>query len=99
MYNIGFMQGRLSPIIEGKIQCFPWEYWKKEFEIAKRIKINLMEWTLDQKELHKNPLMTEKGRTIIKNLIKENDVNIQSLTEIVLCKNHFGKKMELKKII
>ena len=97
MYNIGFMQGRLSPIIEGKIQCFPWKYWEKEFEIAKRIKINLMEWTLDQKELHNNPLMTEKGRAIIKNLIKENDVNIQSLTGDCFMQKPFWKENGVEK--
>ena len=56
-----------------------------------------MEWTLDQKELHKNPLMTEKGRTIIKNLIKENDVNIQSLTGDCFMQKPFWKENGVEK--
>ena len=32
--KIGFMQGRLSSKVNGKIQAFPWESWKEEFEIA-----------------------------------------------------------------
>ena len=28
------MQGRLSPLVDGKIQAFPWNYWKQEFKIA-----------------------------------------------------------------
>ena len=33
--RIGFMQGRLSPMVNGKIQAFPYETWKNEFAIAK----------------------------------------------------------------
>ena len=97
MYNIGFMQGRLSPIIDGKIQCFPWDYWKNEFEIAKRIKINLMEWTLDQEELYKNPLMTKEGRIIIKDLIKDNEVCVQSLTGDCFMQKPFWKEKGVEK--
>ena len=97
MYNIGFMQGRLSPIIDGKIQCFPWDYWKNEFEIAKRIKINLMEWTLDQEELYKNPLMTKKGRIIIKDLIKDNEVCVPSLTGDCFMQKPFWKEKGVEK--
>ena len=53
--NIGFMQGRLSPVIDGKIQSFPWETWQSEIKIAKNIGFNMMEWTLDQHNLYENP--------------------------------------------
>ena len=42
--------------------------------------------------------MTEKGRAIIKNLIKENDVNIQSLTGDCF-KKPFWKENGVEKII
>ena len=32
--NIGFMQGRLSNLIDNKIQSFPWNNWENEFKIA-----------------------------------------------------------------
>ena len=35
--KIGFIQGRLSPIYENKIQCFPKLHWENEFFIAKII--------------------------------------------------------------
>ena len=57
MINIGFMQGRLSPVQNGKIQEFPWNSWESEFEIGNNIGFNLMEWTLDQDKLYENPLM------------------------------------------
>ena len=62
MKSIGFMQGRLSDVIDGVIQEFPRDSWEDEFQIADEIDIHTMEWTLDQKDLHRNPLLTEDGR-------------------------------------
>ena len=78
--KIGFMQGRLSPIIDGRIQAFPWENWKDEFPAAQRINIHLMEWTLDQERLYQNPLMTETGQAAIRALCKDHAISIPSLT-------------------
>jgi L-ribulose-5-phosphate 3-epimerase len=78
--KIGFMQGRLSPMIEGKIQAFPWNTWKKEFEQARSIDLSIMEWTLDQAALYENPLMTSNGQAEIVELCKQYDCSIPSLT-------------------
>jgi len=78
--KIGFMQGRLSPLIRGKIQAFPWEYWKQEFHIAQKYEFNCLEWVLDQYQLYKNPLMTKKGREEIESLMLEYNISIISLT-------------------
>ena len=80
MNAIGFIQGRLSPIINGKIQAFPWKHWKNEFEIANNLGISLMEWTLDQDRLYENPYMTIEGQTEIKSLCKQYEISIPSLT-------------------
>ncbi len=60
--RIGFMQGRLSPLVDGRIQAFPWTAWKDEFPIAAQNGLRLMEWTLDQDRLYENPLLTEQGQ-------------------------------------
>ena len=60
--RVGFMQGRLSPIINGKIQEFPWDNWRREFEVGASLGFNIMEWTLDQEHLYQSPLMTKKGQ-------------------------------------
>ncbi len=78
--KIGFMQGRLSDIVDGKIQAFPWNNWKKEFCDAKKIDIKNIEWTLDQKDLYKNPIMSVKGRSDIKSLCSKFSIKIPSLT-------------------
>ena len=80
MGKVGFMQGRLSEIIDGKIQAFPWQFWQEEFKQAKEIAIPLMEWTLDQRDLYENPFMTVEGQKKIIQLSKENELKIPSLT-------------------
>ena len=78
--QIGFMQGRLSSKVNGKIQAFPWESWKKEFEIAHDCGFSIMEWTLDQDRLYENPFMTDAGQREIKTLSNKFDISILSLT-------------------
>ena len=74
------MQGRLSPLINGRIQAFPWECWKDEFPLAQKINIDLMEWTLDQERLYENPLLTEVGQAEIRSLCQQYAIGIPSLT-------------------
>jgi len=78
--RVGFMQGRLSPLVNGKIQAFPWDRWRDEFFIAQQHGFRLMEWTLDQERLHENPLMTPAGRDEIRRLSAAHGVTVASLT-------------------
>ena len=80
MAKIGFMQGRLSPLVEGKIQAFPWLHWQSEFELAQKYGFELMEWTIDLKTLEENPLMTHEGRQQIKDLCSQFGIVVHSLT-------------------
>ena len=32
--RVGFMQGRLSPPVDGRIQAFPHDQWHEEFALA-----------------------------------------------------------------
>jgi L-ribulose-5-phosphate 3-epimerase len=78
--RIGFMQGRLSALVDGKIQAFPWNEWREEFSRAKALGIGRMEWTIDQERLRENPLTTEGGRGAIARLARGNAIQIPSLT-------------------
>jgi hexulose-6-phosphate isomerase len=80
MTRIGFMQGRLSPLVDGKIQAFPWSQWREEFATARSHGFPLMEWTLDHDRLYENPVMTVKGRQEIASLSRESGVRVESLT-------------------
>jgi L-ribulose-5-phosphate 3-epimerase len=89
--NIGFMQGRLTDLVNNKIQSFPWVNWKNEFKIANEIDFNLMEWTLDHENLSKNPLMTKIGQSQILDLSLKYNVKIKSLTGDCFMQTPFWK--------
>ena len=80
MNSIGFIQGRLSPLVYGKIQAFPWDHWKQEFKIAYDSGFSLMEWTLDQDRLYENPFVTLDGQQKIEELSNKYRISIPSLT-------------------
>jgi L-ribulose-5-phosphate 3-epimerase len=80
MHQIGFMQGRLCAQVDGKIQAFPWRDWETEFPEAAALGIHAMEWTLDQERLYENPLMTAEGQERIRELSREQQMGIPSLT-------------------
>ena len=67
-------------IVDGKIQSFPWGVWKEEFISATNIGLSIMEWTLDQYMLYKNPLMISSGQRKIIETCKEYRFSIPSLT-------------------
>ena len=78
--KFGFIQGRLSPIVNGMIQAFPWDHWKEEFPLAKKLGLSCMEWTLDQKDIEKNPFNTFEGQNDIRSLLEKYSFVIPSIT-------------------
>lgn len=60
--RIGFMQGRLSPLVDGRIQAFPYGHWQSEFEIGASAGYSKLELTLDYEDPYENPMMTKEGR-------------------------------------
>ena len=90
-FSIGYMQGRLCPMVDGKIQSFPWQHWRTEFPRAQRLGIGLMEWTLDHGRLSENPLMTSQGRAEIRDLSSKYGVRVGSLTGDIFMQAPFWK--------
>ena len=80
MNEIGFMQGRLSPVRQGLIQEFPECHWENEFELGSDLGLNLMEWTIDQHTLSSNPIMSDGGRAKIAMLQHRFGYKIPSVT-------------------
>ena len=73
--QIGIMQGRLSPRIDGKIQAYPANTWQKEFEIAKEIGYSAIEWIVE-KPLEINALMSKSGMREIKEIMLKTGVRV-----------------------
>ena len=77
--RLGFMQGRLSQSVCGKIQSFPKLTWQNEFRIARDLGLKFIEWVIDFDDYLGNPLIYEKNLNVIKDLILETKVNISSV--------------------
>lgn len=89
--RVGFMQGRLSPLVGGRIQAFPWTCWQDEFAVAEQHGFRLMEWTLDQDRLYENPLLTPTGQSEISHLRQKHGIEIASLTGDCFMQSPFWK--------
>lgn len=96
--KIGFMQGRLSPKVDGRIQSFPWQFWRSEFAQAEKLSLGLMEWTLDQDRLYENPLLTDDGQKEILQLCARHAIRIPSLTGDCFMQAPFWKASGEKRI-
>lgn len=75
--RIGIMNGRLSEPTGGKIQEFPKNTWKQEFEKASSCNFELIEWIFDTYD--KNPIMTGDGIKEIKQISEKTGVIINSV--------------------
>lgn len=76
MHKIGFMQGRLTPSLGRGIQFFPFDNWKKEFHLAKKIGLTSVCFIFDLERYEENPLWTPEGRKEINALLEETGVKI-----------------------
>jgi L-ribulose-5-phosphate 3-epimerase len=78
--RIGFMQGRLSRPVGGRIQAFPSDHWQDEFGAADRHGFRIFEWTLEHERIAENPLMTLEGQRRIRALGEQHRLRMASLT-------------------
>ena len=90
MYRLGIMQGRLSPIDNGRIQSFPANNWKNEFDIAADCGFDIMEWVIDIDHPELNPIFSKDGRKELNNLKKNSSVSVPSV-----CCDYFMKNPAL----
>ena len=75
--KIGIMSGRLSEPLTKKIQEFPRNTWKYEFEKASVSGFRTIEWIFDA--WNKNPVMNNDGIDQIKHFSEQTDITINSL--------------------
>jgi L-ribulose-5-phosphate 3-epimerase len=77
--KLGVMQGRLLPKYQGRYQAFPVGSWQSEFNIAKHCGIDLIEFILDYNDSEDNPLLSDNGVVLIKNLTKESGISVKTI--------------------
>ena len=71
------MSGRFSEPITEKIQAFPKNTWKSEFEKASVCGFESIEWIFDTYD--KNPIMNNDGINEIKHISEQTSITINSL--------------------
>jgi L-ribulose-5-phosphate 3-epimerase len=74
--KIGIMQGRLSKQRGMKIQEFPRDTWEQEFEKAKNVGFQTIEWIFDSKD---NPMMDDNKLQYILKKSTEHNITINSI--------------------
>lgn len=77
--RIGIMQGRLSARPADRLQAFPSHTWKQEFEAAKQLGFDGIEWIFEAQNAQQNPLRTAEGRSAIRQVIKETGTRVLSV--------------------
>ena len=86
------MQGRLVNSPYNKIQCFPEKEWKKEMMLANKNDFKLMEWTVNNVNIKKNPIFSKKKFLPNKKVAKKYNIKINSLTCDYFMEKPFSKK-------
>lgn len=71
------MQGRLSKTSGERIQSFPIDSWKKEFQLARKLGFESIEWIFD--DIKPNPILNDLGISEIKKIKKEYSINVNSV--------------------
>lgn len=79
MTEIGVMQGRLLPQIDGRIQAFPKENWRSEFPVARAIGFDTIEFIFEGPDIALHPLMKADGRRSINEMVRESGVRVGSI--------------------
>lgn len=97
--TFGVMQGRLLPKYEGRYQAFPIGYWQNEFDIAKSLGVEAIEFILDYNDAEENPLLNEVGVNEIKMLSSRSGVLVKTICADYFMEAplHSANKLESRK--
>lgn len=87
MRKIGFMQGRLTNKGGFFPQQFPTENWREEFETAREIGLQSVEWMFNYPEWTENPVMRREKLQVIQEKIAQTGIYVSGI-----CANYFMKK-------
>jgi L-ribulose-5-phosphate 3-epimerase len=79
MTEIGVMQGRLLPRIDGRIQAFPWNDWPSEFPTARAVGFDTIEFIFEGPDIRRHPLLKAGGRDSINKAVGDSGVRVGSI--------------------
>jgi len=73
------MQGRLLPMVGGRIQSFPGPGWEREFPLAAELGFASIELTIEMDSAETHPILDPQGRAAIRRLATEHRVALAGL--------------------
>jgi L-ribulose-5-phosphate 3-epimerase len=79
MNKLGIMQGRLSTPPSKELQVFPWATWRDEFQSARAVGLDLIEWLFDLPDHGENPIWSSSGRDEIRRITRDTGVSVDSI--------------------
>jgi L-ribulose-5-phosphate 3-epimerase len=88
---IGIMQGRLSPPVDGRFQCFPLLHWQDEFGRAAEAGFQFIEWIFDEPCATTNPVASDSGIELLRQRSKASGVAVRSM-----CADYFMERPLLR---
>jgi len=91
MSAVGIMQGRLSVPVDGRIQAFPRDAWRNEFEAAALAGMDFIEWIYDAYGSDVNPIGQPAGIAELKALQDRHGIPLRSV-----CADYFMEYPLLK---
>lgn len=78
-HQFGIMQGRLTQPKGRGIQFFPFDNWENEFQIARKLGLDEIEFIFDYERYEDNPLWTEEGIRKVEKLREESGIEINAV--------------------
>ena len=77
--SIGIMQGRLSAPPPDRIQAFPRSSWATEFDSARDLGLDTIEWLFEADAWDRNPIWTDEGLSAIEDRIEATGVTVRTM--------------------
>lgn len=78
-HKVGVMQGRLVPKYKKQYQSHPVSYWDKEFDVAARLGLDLVEFIVDLDGIEVNPMMSSEGLNRVAEVAAQTGVGVSSI--------------------
>lgn len=93
--RFGMVQGRLIQAPPGQLQWFPQDYWASEFFIAAALGINYIELIAERSYNPKNPLWSDTGIELLRNLARRNNLSLPAFCNDYIVDNSLPGNREV----
>ncbi|RXJ89454.1 hypothetical protein CRV01_08230 [Arcobacter sp. CECT 8983] len=94
--KFGIMQGRLSPSINGELQCFPFGKWENEISFLSKAHLDFIEFFIDEEFNNENPLNSNMGIERLKKNLDLHNSEVYSICFNYMIKHSLNEEPKVK---